>query len=131
MEHVNAVLPAAFAGLASVLLTSAALAAESAPAAILADPPNDPESALEFVTVTATRKVTDLQSTPVAVSAFSGDELERRNVREFADLMDSIPNVLAPKSLNGAGASVTIRGIGSNARLALGNGVEQPAGAYL
>src|SRR5450756_1756019 len=131
MKHRNVITCSIVFALAAVAHSPANRAAETARATVPVGALDDSSLVLESVIVTATRQSTELQSTPVAVSAFSGDYLERANVREFADLMDAIPGVQAPKGLNGAGASITIRGISSNARLGLGDGVEQPAGAYL
>ena len=79
------------------------------------------------IIVTATKRDTLLQDTPVSVSAFNNDYLEKNSIREFADFASSIPNVSAPKGLSGTG-NVTIRGISSPVRS--GSGVEQPVGVY-
>ncbi|MBA2920576.1 TonB-dependent receptor [Sphingomonas sp. CGMCC 1.13658] len=83
----------------------------------------------EDIIVTATRRATRLQETPISVSAVTGEELERNNIRQFADLESMLPNVRVPDGLNGGGNSITIRGITAQARE--GTGIEQPAGAYL
>jgi iron complex outermembrane receptor protein len=49
---------------------------------------------LEEVVVTAERKVSDLQATPVAVSAFSADALEKLQVTQTLDLADNVPNLV-------------------------------------
>jgi iron complex outermembrane receptor protein len=49
---------------------------------------------LEEITVTAQRRVSDLQSTPVSVSAFSADALEKLQVAETLDLADNVPNLV-------------------------------------
>lgn len=82
---------------------------------------------VEEVIVTATKQATSLQETPVSVSAFTNDYLQRNNIKEFADFASSIPNVSAPKGLTGTG-NVSIRGISSPVRS--GSGVEQPVGVY-
>ena len=48
---------------------------------------------LEEVIVTATKRETALQDTPVAVSAFTGDELVRQGVYDTVGLSNIIPNV--------------------------------------
>lgn len=81
------------------------------------------------IIVTATKRASALQDTPISISAFSEDYLQRNNVAEFSDFADAIPNVSAPDGLNGAGQALTIRGITSQTRQ--GSNIEQPAGAYL
>ncbi|MDE0800933.1 MAG: TonB-dependent receptor [Rhodospirillaceae bacterium] len=50
--------------------------------------------ALEEIVVTAERRVTNLQSTPVAVSAFTADKLENLQVDETLDLANNVPNLV-------------------------------------
>jgi iron complex outermembrane receptor protein len=111
-------------GWALAAASAAALAAASAHAQDgAASKPNQ----VEEVIVTATKRDTGLQQTPVSVSAFGQDYIHRNNIREFADFASSIPNVSAPKGLSGTG-NVSIRGISSPVRS--GSGVEQPVGVY-
>src|SRR5688500_10219041 len=57
---------------------------------------------LEEIVVTARRREEALQDTPVAVSAFSGEALEIRGVKNIADVGQLVPNVqfdsVAPES---------------------------------
>jgi iron complex outermembrane recepter protein len=80
------------------------------------------------IVVTATKRSTNLQDTPISISAYGSDYLARNNVRDFAQIANSIPNLRAPDGLNGI-ANVSIRGISSQSRG--GAGVEQPVGTYL
>jgi iron complex outermembrane receptor protein len=64
------------------------------------------------VTVTATRFSTSLLKTPVAVTAFSQDQLTRKGVTSMADLGNEIPNVTINQGLD-SGVQITIRGITS------------------
>jgi iron complex outermembrane recepter protein len=50
--------------------------------------------ALEEIVVTAERRVGNLQSTPVAVSAFTADKLENLQVDETLDLANNVPNLV-------------------------------------
>jgi iron complex outermembrane receptor protein len=52
------------------------------------------QAQLEEIIVTAERKVSNLQSTPIAVSAFSADVLEKLQVTETLDLADNVPNLV-------------------------------------
>jgi iron complex outermembrane recepter protein len=80
------------------------------------------------IVVTATKRSTNLQNTPISISAYGSDYLARNNVRDFAQIANSIPNLRAPDGLNGI-SNVSIRGISSPSRG--GAGVEQPVGTYL
>lgn len=73
---------------------------------------------LDSVTVTATRSAeTDLQSTSIAVTAISGDELLTRNVQDLKDVASYVPS-LSIGNRSGKGGSqgaVTLRGMGTDA----------------
>ena len=64
------------------------------------------------VTVTATRFSTSLLKTPVAVTAFSQDQLTRKGATNIRDLANEIPNVTIDAGLDN-GVQITIRGITS------------------
>ena len=68
------------------------------------------QTAIDEVIVTAQRRVTDLQSTAAAISAFSSEELQKRSIDDIEDL-----GVLSPSmhvSLYQGEAQIYIRGIG-------------------
>src|SRR6201996_4116391 len=69
---------------------------------------------VEVVTVTAERRVENLQSVPLSVTAISGDTLQKLGATEFADYAKAVPN-LAYGTGNGFGVStareVTLRGV--------------------
>ncbi|MBT4520924.1 MAG: TonB-dependent receptor [Halieaceae bacterium] len=69
---------------------------------------------LEEIIVTAEKRASTLQDTPIAVSAFTGDELARGLINNAMDIQMSVPNMLMSKG-NFTTASVSIRGIGNNA----------------
>ena len=48
---------------------------------------------LEEVVVTAQRREQNLQEVPISVSAFTGDALEKRNVKSAIDYLSLTPNV--------------------------------------
>ena len=93
----------------------------------VAPPPVDPVPAnpaasgtehgtLEEVIVTARRVRENQQDTPVAITAFSGDALEKRQIFETDQLTQVVPNLQfgsnAPLAGNNASSQVFIRGIG-------------------
>ena len=73
---------------------------------------------LEEVVVTARKREESLQNAPISITAFSGQDLERRNITGLADIGQITPNLVfnssAPISGNSSTASVFIRGIGQN-----------------
>lgn len=70
---------------------------------------------IETITVTARKTEEDLQKTPVAVTAFTGEDLKDRGINRVIDLSATAPNVIF-KSLGGYanGTTVSIRGLGAN-----------------
>src|SRR5256886_15801114 len=71
---------------------------------------------LEEVTVTARKVRENLQETPVAITAMSGDALEQRQAFQTEKLTQVVPNLQfgtnAPLAGNNASSQVFIRGIG-------------------
>jgi outer membrane receptor protein involved in Fe transport len=74
------------------------------------------EGTLEEITVTARRVAENLQDTPIAVTAFTGDALENRQVFRTSELDQVVPNLQfadnAPLAGNNSSSQVFIRGIG-------------------
>lgn len=66
---------------------------------------------VEEIIVTAQRKSQLLQDVPISVSAVSGAQLDRQQIRTSSDLQLSLPNITLTKT-NFTTASFTIRGIG-------------------
>ncbi len=69
------------------------------------------DTGIDDIIVTAQRQSESLQSVPIAVSAFSGEALERQQIENASDLQLTLPNVTFTKG-NFTGSSFTIRGIG-------------------
>jgi iron complex outermembrane recepter protein len=73
-------------------------------------------SQIEEVVVTAQKREENLQDTPIAITAFSGENLEGHMITDISKLADFTPNVIfdttAPISGVSSGAVVFIRGIG-------------------
>lgn len=51
------------------------------------------DNSLDEIVVTATKRSTSLQETPIAISAFSGDSLEERGIDDLANLQSYVPNL--------------------------------------
>lgn len=65
---------------------------------------------IEDILVTAQRRVSNVQTTPIAVSAFGGDALKSKQIVNIESLASSIPNVQFGRIA--ANARIFIRGIG-------------------
>lgn len=87
----------------------------SLPGLVLAQ---DEASALEEITVTARRLAEDLQTVPVAVSAYDGEELRARSALDLTDIGSLAPNVQVERQGNISGLSsapsIFVRGIGQS-----------------
>ena len=78
---------------------------------------------IEEVVVTAQKKSEDIQSVPIAVSAFTSQDLAAHQIQGFKDLQFSVPNVTFTHG-NFGPSNFQIRGIGSAAVATSGdNGV--------
>lgn len=69
---------------------------------------------LDTIVVTAQKKVENIQKVPIAISAFSGDDLGSRKIETGGDLVTATPNVSFSKT-NFASYNFQIRGIGTQA----------------
>ena len=102
--------------------TTTSLSVSAAVAAILAGPSaiaQEPQqaqqrAAIEEIIVTAQKREQTLQEVPIAVSAFSSDQIERAGVQDIRDLMQIAPSLMLTSSASeAAGAVARIRGVGT------------------
>lgn len=70
---------------------------------------------IETIVVTAEKRSTDLEKTPMAITALNGDELDQHQVRDLRDLRSIVPN-FEMGDAQGI-PQITIRGIGTSAFL--------------
>ena len=72
------------------------------------------EGGIPDVIVTATRQATNLQSTPIAITAITSEALAERSITNTADLGSIVPNATFREAQGAFGKGVTafIRGIG-------------------
>lgn len=75
------------------------------------------------IVVTATRRETNLLTTPIAISAIGGEELESRGIVDVSKFDNLVPNLkINDQSGQGAGAiNITIRGIGNSSFIEIGD----------
>ncbi len=113
---------------------SAATVQQAAPPATTT--PNDAQTADEAanassnqIVVTARRRSETLQNVPIAVTAFSGEQLDRQGALDITDIGTSTPNATIEVS-RGTNSTLTafIRGVGQQDPVA---GFEQGVGLYL
>ncbi|HYX45282.1 MAG TPA: TonB-dependent receptor [Sphingomicrobium sp.] len=120
---------------AAVLFTSPAFAAQANSNTNPATPNNQQtqnEAATasdQTITVTARRRNEILLNVPIAVTAYSGEQLDREGALNITDIADTTPNVTLEVS-RGTNSTLTpfIRGIGQQDPVA---GFEQGVGLYL
>ncbi len=82
---------------------------------------------LEEIVVVARRRSENLQDVPVAVQAFSAEELQRANINSFGEIANRTPGMVFSQS-NGVDQEVFIRGIGSDIQ---GAAVDNPIGVFV
>jgi outer membrane receptor protein involved in Fe transport len=75
---------------------------------------------IEEVVVTAQKKSEDIQSVPIAVTAYTAQDLAAHQIQKFSDLQFATPNVTYSQG-NFGGANFQVRGIGITA---VGGGAE-------
>jgi outer membrane receptor protein involved in Fe transport len=72
------------------------------------------DGTVEALIVTAQKREEDIQDVPIAISAFTQEQLERSQVAGGPDLMTQVPNMTFTKT-NFSSYSIQIRGIGTQA----------------
>lgn len=102
-------LTTALAGV-SLLVASQASAQDAAPAG--ADVPA--AGGLEDIVVTARKRVETTQDVPVSVTAISPAQIQRYDLSNLERVAAQTPNFVIGRSPSGSGATLVLRGIGSN-----------------
>ena len=88
-----------------------------------------PQSGIEDIIVTAQRREESVQDVPIAITAFSAAELERRNISSALDLVQYVPNFVGHNNTGLATANAYyIRGVGDTESLA---SKDPPVGTYV
>jgi iron complex outermembrane receptor protein len=111
----------------ALLLSSAAIVAPAG----FAQAPDAPGAggALEEITVTAQRRAENIQDVPIAISAFSANELEKRNVGSPLELIQYVPNMNGNNNTGLGSANVYyLRGLGNSESIAT---FDPPVGTYV
>ncbi len=84
-------------------------------------------SVLEEIVVTAQKREENLQNVPIAVTAVSGDTLEKVGITDTFDLKAVAPSLNFSTAIGGLGLP-RIRGVGSTGQ---GPGIENPVATYI
>lgn len=111
-----------------LFLSSSILCAAAMAASVAAQPA--PEAGkLEDVVITAQRRAESVQNVPIAVSAFSPAELERRNISEALDVIQYVPNLMGSNNTGlGTANAYYLRGLGNTESIAT---FDPPVGTYI
>jgi outer membrane receptor protein involved in Fe transport len=107
-------------GVALIVLSGGARADQAAVAGTGA-PAGAPQANADVITVTAQRRVQNLQDVPVSIQVLSGATLKKLNIENFDDLLAQLPNVTAAGTGPGQ-ENIYVRG------LSLGTGGSQESG---
>ncbi len=68
---------------------------------------------VEEIVVTARKREESLQDIPVAITALTAETMERRGLDSFNTVVNAVPQMVLTEGGAGAGATITMRGIGS------------------
>ncbi|BFM14465.1 TonB-dependent receptor [Maricurvus nonylphenolicus] len=112
-----------FAAPVSLLAASIALASHGVSAQ-----GNDDAFLLEEIVVTAQKREQNLQDVPIAVSAFSGEQLQEAVVKDIFDLKNSAPGLQTVQEQNNSSSGFRVRGIGTSGQ---NFGLESAVGMYV
>ncbi len=84
-----------------------------AAAALAAQSQAQDSGKLEVVTITATKRLQPLQSTPIAVSVISGNTLEEANLNNLESIATQLPTVNFRTNASNKDSALFIRGVGT------------------
>lgn len=102
------------ASLAIAICTSTAFAQDTAAQADGTEQGAGPRAGIGDIVVTATRRDSDLQTTPIAVSAIDQSIIQQSNVDNIGGLAAFVPNFSAETITGFNAASFAMRGVGQN-----------------
>lgn len=89
----------------------------------------EPGAGLEEIIVTAQKRRENLQTTPLAVSALTGETIERRGITDVSSLTATAPNLtVTTTGASTANIALFIRGIGESETILT---VDSPVGLYV
>ncbi|MEM7281861.1 MAG: TonB-dependent receptor [Pseudomonadota bacterium] len=83
---------------------------------------------LEEIVVTAQKREQNLQSVPIAVSAFSGDAIVEVGATDMFDLQSNVPGLVVSQNQTATTSNFNIRGVGTSSQ---NFGLESSVGLYV
>jgi len=83
------------------------------PVSLFAQETGSSEFTLEEITVTAEKRVENVQKTSIAITAVSGDDIQEKSYDKLENILANVPG-LSLQATAPTGSGVYIRGIGSN-----------------
>jgi iron complex outermembrane receptor protein len=103
------------AAASALAMAWASAAAAQDPQAAGTQQAEEERSGISDIIVTATRQATNLQDTPIAITAVTAEALEERGITSIGDLTSVVPNAQFRRVQGafGPGVSAFIRGLGS------------------
>jgi iron complex outermembrane receptor protein len=105
-----------------ILLGSGAVLAQQADTAAPASAAAQADTGqMDRIVVTATRRNTFVQETPLAVTAFNQDTLQNNQVKDLASLATMVPSLVVEQHGDSGGVHVYMRGVGSANHTELGD----------
>ena len=78
------------------------------------DPANLERGGIQTIVVTARKREESVQDVPVAVTAYSEELIQNRDITSVEKIAAIAPNFNVGRASNGSGAQLTLRGIGSS-----------------
>lgn len=94
---------------------SAAILATLASSAVFSQTTTANGLALEEVLVTAEKRESTLQETPISLLAFSAEQLDRHGIADLGDISGLVPNVeITPFPVSRSSLVIFMRGVGNN-----------------
>lgn len=105
------------ASVATLAISSAAFAQTApvaAPQAADANVDAQQASGLSDIVVTARKRSESVQDVPIALTAVSGEQIQRADLTSIEKVAARIPAFTVGRASNGSGAQLTMRGIGSS-----------------
>ena len=94
--------------------TPGPVAPPAAPASAAQGKAPEVSTTLESVTVTATKRATPLQRTPVAITSLSASDLDKAHVQTIQDVVHLVPSFQATSQGDHGVITMTLRGIGND-----------------
>jgi iron complex outermembrane receptor protein len=88
----------------------------------------DAEQEFERIFVTASKRTTGLQETPVAIQVVSGEAIEQANLADIADLQILVPTLRVTPLERSSNVTFSLRGFGNGAN---NTGIEPSVGIFI